>query len=180
MQLTKFLAILVALSLSASLLAQNTVTYSTPEYDLDYPENWELDESKTKGPAIFFFSPVEDEEDQFRENVNIMVQDLSGTGLDFKGYIDLSKDQFKGFGAKVYELRVVEEPTDGVQEAILSYAMEQFGLQLRCYQRLKMIDDTAYLITFTAEEDNYETFLKEGKNLLNSFSLKLSESPERE
>lgn len=176
----RLLISMAAAAISISLTAQEIATYSTPDYELSYPIDWELDESGSKGPAIFFFSPVENEEDQFRENVNIMVQDLSGTGLDLKGYIDLSKDQFKGFGAKVHELTVVTAPIDGVPEAILSYSMKQFGMDLRCYQRLKLIDDTAYLLTFTALEDNYDTFLEDGQNILSSFVLKRNEEAEKE
>jgi hypothetical protein len=51
--------------------------FAERNYKLQYPASWTLDTSKSIGPAKFFFSPLENAEDKFRENVNVLIQDLS-------------------------------------------------------------------------------------------------------
>ncbi|MEX2379194.1 MAG: hypothetical protein WD530_00505, partial [Vicingaceae bacterium] len=65
------------------------------EYLIEYPNNWDLDESGQMGTSFFLFSALQSQEDQFRENVNLLIQDLSGHQLDLDEYVELSEDQIK-------------------------------------------------------------------------------------
>ena len=53
------------------------LTLTTEEYSIQYPADWEIDESGNMGTKFYLFSPVTSDQDQLRENVNLLTQDLS-------------------------------------------------------------------------------------------------------
>jgi hypothetical protein len=64
------------------------------EYSITYPSNWSLDASGQMGTQFFILSPLESETDKFKENVNLLKQDIpSAYNLD--SYIQLSTNQIK-------------------------------------------------------------------------------------
>ena len=70
------LALLFTLALVSIVSAQDTYVYVEDEFQVDYPSTWRLDQSKVMGPVIFFYAPPADENDQFQENVNLLIQEL--------------------------------------------------------------------------------------------------------
>ncbi|MBL4755623.1 MAG: hypothetical protein JKY52_18780 [Flavobacteriales bacterium] len=71
----------------------STYTDSNNRFSLSYHNTWE---KQNKGTTTLFLSPKEGEKDQFRENVNIMAQDLSSQPLTLEEYTDLTKQQITG------------------------------------------------------------------------------------
>ena len=69
--------------------------FTGKNYKLQYPASWTLDTSKSFGPAIFFFSPLENPEDKFRENINVLVQDLHGEDINLSRYKEITDKQVK-------------------------------------------------------------------------------------
>src|SRR5687767_2239613 len=61
------------------------------DYQIQYPPNWQLDQSKNAGTAFILFGRKEGE---FRENVNLLVQDLRGLNFDLDKYVEVSEQQF--------------------------------------------------------------------------------------
>ena len=55
-------------------------------YSINYPGNWELNKSGQMGTSFILFSPLSSEQDQFKENVNLLIQDLTGYNLDLDKY----------------------------------------------------------------------------------------------
>ena len=70
-------------------------TFKKDSYTIDYPKDWELDESGQMGTSFILFSPLTSQKDQFRENVNLLVQDLTGYNLDLDKYVEISEEQVK-------------------------------------------------------------------------------------
>lgn len=59
------------------------------KYSVQYPADWEINTSGIMGASFFIFSPVVSAEDQFRENVNFMIQDLGNTNMTLSDYTNL-------------------------------------------------------------------------------------------
>ena len=63
-------------------------------YSIKYPADWEMEE-KMDGVDVIFFSPLENEVDLFRENVNIVVQDMTGRRMSLAEYSQKAIVQMK-------------------------------------------------------------------------------------
>ena len=62
-------------------------------YSIQYPPTWELNQSGQMGASFFLFSPLESDKDKFKENVNLLIQDLSGQNIDLNKYTEISEGQ---------------------------------------------------------------------------------------
>lgn len=47
------------------------------------------------GTSLIILSPLESEKDTFRENVNLLIQDLTGLDIGLDQYTKISEDQMK-------------------------------------------------------------------------------------
>ena len=68
-----------------TLFGQTTAQWkslNTESYSIQYPENWELVTSGQMNTSFVIFSELSSETDPFRENVNLIIQDLKGYHMD--------------------------------------------------------------------------------------------------
>ncbi len=163
------LALLLCLALGTTLTAQETYVYAEEEFEIDYPSTWRLDASKSMGPVVFFYSPPADEDDQFQENVNLLIQDLGGEEIGLKEYTKLTKEQVKDWEADIVRMDQIKDTKDGIPEGIYEYKANQFGMELHILQRVKIKDGKAYLLTYTAGQDSYDEYLEAAEGILGSF-----------
>ncbi|MCK5179751.1 MAG: hypothetical protein KAR32_09495, partial [Candidatus Omnitrophica bacterium] len=63
-------------------------------FSIRYPVTWSFQEN-TGGAAVIFFSPKANELDFFKENVNIVVQDISQAPMELKAYSKLAIKQMQ-------------------------------------------------------------------------------------
>ena len=85
----KSITLFILLILTHSAFSQNSIStekakFIKDSYNIQYPKTWKLDTSKSMGVDLFIFSPLENETDKFRENVNILIQDLRGQNIDLE------------------------------------------------------------------------------------------------
>ncbi len=141
-------------------------------YSIEYPEKWELNRSNEMGTSFIIFSELTSEKDQFRENVNLVVQDLTGQNIDLDKYIKLSESQIKTlitdgniissdrFNKKGYEFhKLVSTGKQGV-----------FNLKFELY--IWVQNNKAYVLTLTCEMSEFNNFKNEGEKILDSFKIK--------
>lgn len=149
-----------------------TAGYAPENYHIRFPDTWELDTSGLMGTEFLVFSPVEDEYDRFRENVNFLIQDLHGSPVDLKTYAQLSERQIMDLATNVemFESQTIEKGNSEYHHFI--YSMTMGILNLKVEQYCFIANDTAYVLTFTAETDKFDAFRPVGVAILNSFALK--------
>ena len=172
------LSLLVILFLSSFIVfSQKTENdkfqnYSIDKVTLTLPSDWELNESGVMGTKMVVFSQLESDEDKFRENVNLMIQDLSGYNLDLQSYAKLSEDQVKQMitNSKMIESKKIT--VNGEQMYKLLYDGDQGVFHLRFEQYFCIKNNHAYLLTFTCEQDKYNLFKEAGEKILNSLKVK--------
>src|SRR4030095_15595945 len=68
-----------------------------PGYSISYPVDWLADQSGQMGTSFILFSPAVGEQDAFRENVNLIIQDLTGNKMTMDQFVELSQNQVKTF-----------------------------------------------------------------------------------
>lgn len=142
---------------------------SREKYSIEYPADWELDESGRMNTSFFLFSPLSSASDGFRENVNLMIQDLGGSGMGLDDFTELSLTQIiAGGGVISTNEQVASEPPKNK----LIYSMGQQGQRFKAFQYYWVIGDMAFILTLTCAEDEFDNYVDQGEKILNSFKLK--------
>jgi hypothetical protein len=141
-------------------------------YQIKYPKNWQLDSSKTMGTDLLLFAPLENESDKFRENVNIIIQNLAGQNIDLEKYKLITDNQLANaaLDAKVSESEIVKTGSESFYRT--TYAMTQGKLRLKISSKCFIKNDKAFLVTFTSEIEKYDSYKKIGDEILNTFRLR--------
>lgn len=145
--------------------------YVNESYNVQYPASWTIDTSKKLGADFFIFSPKENDSDKFRENVNLIVQDLSGQNIDLDKYAQISEGQIKELATdgKIYESKKITTAKTEYYKIIYSMTQSVFKLKIEQYYLVK--NDKAFVITFSSEFDKFDVFKIVGEEILNSFTL---------
>ncbi len=142
-------------------------------YSIHYPDNWELDQSGHMGMSFILLSPLSSDQDLFRENINLMIQDLSGHNLDLDAYTALSEGQIKTMFVHGNLIESKRLKTETLDYHKVMYTGKQGIYNLKFVQYYWVVDDTAYILTFTCEESTFSEYLENGEKILNSFVLGL-------
>jgi len=146
---------------------------SNEDYSIQYPEDWELNQSGLMGTVLILFSPIQSEEDQFRENVNFLKQDLTGYDLNLDDFVEISEGQLKTL---VTEVELIESKRINGKDLNyhrMIYAGRQGIFDLKFEQYYWVINNTAYVLTLTCERSEFNNYKKTGEKILNSFSIQV-------
>ena len=147
------------------------INFTGNNYKLQYPESWTLDTSKTLGPAIFIFSPLETGEDKFRENVNILVQDLRGEDINLARYKEITDKQVNDLvtDGEIFESSILRKNNQEFYR--ITYAMTQGKFRVKITSVCHIQNEKAYLATFSSEIDKYDAYKETGEQILASLKL---------
>lgn len=168
----------ILLSHSTLLAQKNTKSHINWEefkkdnYELLYPETWSLDTTRKTAADFIISSPASSEKDEFKENLNLVVQDLKGLNFDLDNFTALSEQQIQSY-LEESEVTVNERLNKNEQEyQHLIYTAKMGGRMLRFEQYYWIIDEKAYVLSFTAESDQFEEYADISKQILDSFIIK--------
>lgn len=147
----------------------NWKTLTENNYTVKYPDNWELNQSGQLGTSFILFSPLSSEKDKFRENVNLLVQDLTGLNLDLDQYVKLSLDQIKKVTTTPQSIESNRINNNNVRYQKVIYTAKQGTFDLKIEQYYWVENDKAYVLALTCEKIQFEVFKAIGETILNSF-----------
>ena len=173
--LSLFVAAIVAVGIYANFLQPEKIQYLSYE-DRDYgikvayPENWKIqtrDDFLMSG--VIFISPPENEEDNFRENVSIFVENLvSPTSLS--QYTEESLAEIKRLSdPNISDARMTVLGSN--TGSTVTYEGEENNMAVKRMQIWTVSEGKAYTITYTATPDRYEAFLPTVKQIIATFDL---------
>ena len=151
---------------------QDWQSLTEDNYTIRYPEGWTLDQSGQMGTRFILLNPLSSAEDKFRENVNLIVQDLSAYDLDLDEYVAISEDQVKTMITNANILLSEREKQNDLAFQKLIYTGQQGTFNLKFEQYYWVEGQKAYVLTFTAEADRFDAFQPTGEKVLNSFRIK--------
>ncbi len=153
-------------------VSQDWLSISEMEYQISYPSDWTLDNSGLMGSTFFLFSPLMAEDDLFKENVNLMIQDLRGYDVNLEQFVELTLEQVKKMITDGLVLSNDLMEKDGREYQKLMYSGKQGQFDLIFEQYCWVVNDQAYVLTFSGEQDHFEFYKETAAQMLNSFSLK--------
>lgn len=146
-------------------------TLSEINYSIQYPSTWELNQSGQMGASFVLLSPLENNEDIFRENVNLIIQDLTGQSIDLDKYSEISEGQVKTMITNSTLIESKRIKNENVEHHKLIYTGDQGILRLEFEQYFWIENNKAYILTLTCEQNKYSEFKDLGENILNTFSI---------
>jgi len=172
MKKNKYATALIALLFFTGIYAQEQKSLSEKEYSISYDDTWSLTQNGELGLSFVLKAPLEDEQDRFQENINLMVQDISNHDLDLAAYTEISLDQIKNMisGSELLSSSVKSNGEVTYQEVI--FIAPNGSYRLKFMQHYFLTDKKAYILTYTAEVKNYERYVKSAKEIMKSFRTK--------
>ncbi len=165
------LLLTIALFVNSQVYAQELdKSHTTDNFSIQYPEGWTVDTSGQMNTSFLLFSPLT-ENDTFSENVNLLIQDLQGQNMTMQGYVELSENQIKTMvpNSKISESRAVKSQKPPYYIIVWSGKVANQNLKFKQY--IYLINDKAYILTFTASIKDFDKYSAIGTKILDSFKF---------
>lgn len=167
---------LMLLSIASSFIGQSQVdilekTFSRDRYEIQYPKNWRLDTSKSYGTEFLLLSSLENQIDSFRENINLVIQDLSKKNIDLKEYKDISEKQINDLGENSMIIESLIIKKGSTEYLRMNYLMSQAKLRFEVISLCYIVNNKAYLITFITEVRKSKEYKEVAEKILSSFKV---------
>jgi hypothetical protein len=150
----------------------NWKSFDQPGYSIQYPPAWELNQNAQMGMSFIILSPLESDSDKFRENVNLIEQDISGKEIDLTKFTQISEDQIKTMITSSNMLESNRIKTSNGEYQKLIYTGRQGMYDLKVEQHYWITKTKAYVLTLTCIEDKFSAYKENGENIMNSFTIK--------
>lgn len=142
------------------------------DYSIQYLEKWKLNKSGQMGTSFILFSQLTSDNDQFKENVNLIIQDLSEHNIDLNKYVEISEGQIKKMitdGNIISSNRIKKNETE-FHKVIYTGKQGVFDLKFEQYYWVQ--NGKAYVLTLTCEVNEFNDFKDIGERMLDSFKIK--------
>jgi hypothetical protein len=147
-------------------------TLTQDNYSIQYPADWET-EMQSSGTLFIIKSPLESDSDRFRENINLVTEDLTGKGVDLDTYAKASLDQLTAAykGMKMIENKKIKVGSTDYYKFLYTASPDSVFMELEQWFRIDK--EKAYVLTFAVESPaKYEKFKEVGENILSTFTVK--------
>jgi hypothetical protein len=140
-------------------------------FSITYPDNWEplkqLPNTAVKSAAL---APLDAPEDDFRENINIVVEQLPRDFTSEQYYAEA----VKAMARMLTDYKPVEHKTvqlGGVDAVRAIYEHRSGNYKLRVLVYMLTREKTAHVVTCTAETDAYAQYEKPFEDICATFKL---------
>lgn len=161
-------SLLLTVFVSCSLFSWNTYTDRVNKFSVQYPNDWT---KEIRGNSVIFLSPFNGSGDRFKENVNIMLQDLSQQQITLEQYTDITKESVIANLGKQAIVSLEDATIQGMAAKKFVYNMDMNGNNLRIKQYWFIKNKMAYLFTYTAELAKYSEYEATANKIAESFKF---------
>lgn len=159
---------------SVESLGSGSLVYESPLYGIrtQYPGGWEIIIQNTSNStlSIRFNSPPENDTDNFRENVRLVINTVSNntalsnfTGAALASYLESYPD------LELIELSSTNLTNNAIPAYKLVASLTQEGIDFM--QIIAIKEDKVYTILYSSEKTTYSTYLPIIEKMINSFEV---------
>jgi hypothetical protein len=147
-------------------------TLNEANYSIQYPPTWELDQSEEQGRIFSLLSPLESDEDHFRENIGLATEDLRDQDMDLDKYCEAVEEQLKKSfkNLNLIESETIQNGNEAYYKLILTFDQGVYHLKDEYYVWVE--NNMAYILVLVCEQNKFLEYKETGENILNSFSIK--------
>ena len=143
-----------------------------------YPSGWSVTEVKsTLSPnastsaVAFFKAPVEGPSDVYQENVIINMKGPSPDDITLRDYTENSLNTFRNM-PNIRLLQSFPNTLAGLPAHMVVYSENSEGIDIQKMQIWTIVDnDTAYVVTFGAEQTQFSRYLPAVEQMINSIQI---------
>lgn len=165
--------VLLLITTSAAIFAQSgsNKTIDRKNYSIACPETWKADSSGAFGTDIILYSEKEDSLDNFRENVNALLQNLKGYSYTLEKIKEENEANIANFmtDAKITVSEIVKHPAEPYY--LLKYLGRQGKFELSFIQRYYLKSDVLFVVTATTKKGKEDQFASVFSTILDSFRI---------
>jgi hypothetical protein len=147
-------------------------TIDEHNYTIHYPDSFELSKAGQMGTSFVLFSKQTSKRDLFRENINLLIQDLGGQKIDLDEYVELSEKQVKTLitNGNLIESKRIKTTETEYHKIIYTGVQGKFNLKFEQY--FWIMKGEAYILTLTCEVNQFANYKKIGEKIMNTFRIK--------
>lgn len=141
-------------------------------FSIKHPSDWKADTSKSVGVDLILFAPQASQSDTFNENINVVVQDISGYDMDLDSYTKLSEEQIKSMleDGKITKSERITSGSETYHR--IQYVGKQSGFTLKFEQRYYVKNNMAYVLTLTCLNSNFDNYIVLSRKIFDTFQMK--------
>ena len=145
--------------------------YDHPEYSIEYPENWILDESEKEGSSFVVYPNTETNKD-FVENINLVKQNLGQNKLTIEQLKSIIENQVSNMldNSKIILTEIINDK--GISYHKLLVTGETSGMNFITRIHTIPIENNLYTLTLVSKAEDYENIKIISNEIMNSFTIK--------
>ncbi len=140
----------------------------TDKYSIAYPKDWKIDQDGEYGTEFFLFPP----EGIDLAHVNLVIQDLRYLDVDLDNFVDLAKAQLPIMFDNHMFVESERVTKDGDEYHKMKYSATMMDMDMSFVQHVRVVNDSAFVLTFTGVEKSFAKHLSASETIMNSFSVK--------
>ncbi|OUS03402.1 hypothetical protein A9Q86_00370 [Flavobacteriales bacterium 33_180_T64] len=153
----------------------NWKTLEQDNYTISYPDTWISSDEKPQ-PSIRFLLLSEETsgaKDMFRENINLTTENLGDRTISLKEYSEFSIDQVKAQfpSAELISNMTIDLNENKATSIIWKGDFGNNNITLKFRQLFFIKKGTAYALTFSSSEAEFDHYSKIANSIFNSFKI---------
>lgn len=149
------------------------LSYKNTKYNINmsYPKTWSFKDN-INGTIVAFLTPRESKTDDFQDNVNIVMQDISSQPMDIDKYASLSIGQLKKVITDIKIISDKKSNLSGQKAHTVTFTGKQGVSTLKWIQVYMIKNKKAYVVTYTSKVDSFDLYIKDVNKMLGTVSIK--------
>ena len=147
-----------------------TISYPTDWTPVD-PKELELEDTEGIDYVMAFYPPLYSRYDEFAENVIITTEDVTGYDITLQDYTDLSIQNLGALFDNYKTVSVEDTTLSGYPAKKIVYTAYYEGISAKVLAVYAIKNNKVYTISYTAENDKYNKYLKEVTTMIDSFRI---------
>ncbi|WP_406755118.1 hypothetical protein [Tenacibaculum maritimum] len=146
---------------------QGLIKLERDDFSIHYPFGLILDESGKEGTLFILKTEKENSEDVFIENINLVKANIGNLSFD-----DLRTKTIRDVKKIANVLEDDKIKVNGNDCLRIIFELSEQGQKMKVMQHFIIKKEKIYVLTFTSESKNYETYFNAMNETLLSFKLK--------
>lgn len=165
--------LLISTAIACGKKAVHYKTFDAPlsEYTIDYPTQWEILQNYM-GMDVMFRAPVKVSLKPFQENLSVMKHTLQDTTHNLDSFFELNVTDIKNSSSTCEIIKTDTLSIGPMVGKYLIYKDNFQGFQLQWKQVYILQGQTAFILTFVAEQEKFAKDENIANTMFKSFRLK--------
>lgn len=164
--------IIIFLTFTSCSQDDSYIKFKAKSFEMDYHKSWK--QSKTQN-VLIFKSPAKSTKTKFQENFNVIIQNLNAdSSLDSFSdeTVGLIKNELGQNSIISYnETTLADQKGMEIEYIMPKNIQNRIFVDLRITQKWTVLNDKAYILTYTAENKSNPEFDKVSTRMFNSFKI---------